>query len=78
MIECVVIPRDEAKISEFIGYMEEVLGEEQVVAGTHGHAGDCNFHIYLLLNLSQQQDREKLIHVMTKITEKVAPSWAGA
>ncbi|MCX5822147.1 MAG: DUF4147 domain-containing protein [Deltaproteobacteria bacterium] len=72
MIECVVIPRDEAKISEFIGYMEEVLGEQQVVAGTHGHAGDCNFHIYLLLNLSQQQDREKLIHVMTRITEKVS------
>lgn len=72
MIECVVIPRDEAKISEFIRYMEEVLGEEQVVAGTHGHAGDCNFHIYLLLNLSQQQDREKLIHVMSKITKKVA------
>ncbi len=71
MIECVVIPRDEAKIADFIGYMEKVLGEEQVVAGTHGHAGDCNFHIYLLLNLSQQQDREKLIHVMTKITEKV-------
>jgi FAD/FMN-containing dehydrogenase/Fe-S oxidoreductase len=71
MIECVVIPRDEAKIADFISYMEKVLGEEQVVAGTHGHAGDCNFHIYLLLNLSQQQDREKLIHVMTKITEKV-------
>ena len=71
MIECVVIPRDEAKIADFIGYMEKVLGEEQVVAGTHGHAGDCNFHIYLLLNLSEQQDREKLIHVMTKITEKV-------
>ena len=71
MIECVVIPRDEAKIADFIGTMEKVLGEEQVVAGTHGHAGDCNFHIYLLLNLSQQQDREKLIHVMTKITEKV-------
>ena len=71
MIECVVLPRDEAKISNFISYMEKVLGEEQVVAGTHGHAGDCNFHIYLLLNLSQQQDREKLIHVMTKITEKV-------
>jgi FAD/FMN-containing dehydrogenase/Fe-S oxidoreductase len=71
MIECVVIPRDEAKIADFIGYMEKVLEEEQVVAGTHGHAGDCNFHIYLLLNLSQQLDREKLIHVMTKITEKV-------
>lgn len=72
MIECVVIPRDEAKIAEFIGYMEEVLGEEQVVAGTHGHAGDCNFHIYLLLNLSQKLDRERLIHVMSKITKKVA------
>ncbi len=72
MIECVVIPRDEAKIAEFIGYMEEVLGEEQVVAGTHGHAGDCNFHVYLLLNLSQKLDREKLIHVMSKITKKVA------
>jgi FAD/FMN-containing dehydrogenase/Fe-S oxidoreductase len=72
MIECVVIPRDEAKIAEFISYMEEVLGEEQVVAGTHGHAGDCNFHIYLLLNLSQKLDREKLIHVMSKITKKVA------
>jgi len=71
MIECVVLPRDEAKIADFINHMEKVLGEEQVVAGTHGHAGDCNFHIYLLLNLSQQQDREKLIHVMTKITEKV-------
>jgi len=71
MIECVVIPRDEAKIADFISYMEKVLEEEQVVAGTHGHAGDCNFHIYLLLNLSQQQDREKLIHVMTRITEKV-------
>ena len=71
MIECVVIPRDEVKIADFISYMEKVLGEEQVVAGTHGHAGDCNFHIYLLLNLSQQQDREKLIHVMTRITEKV-------
>src|SRR4030042_1847636 len=35
-------------------------------------AGDCNFHIYLLLNLSRQQDREKLIHVMSKITKKVA------
>jgi FAD/FMN-containing dehydrogenase/Fe-S oxidoreductase len=71
MIECVVIPRDEAKIADFIGFMEKVLSEEQVVAGTHGHAGDCNFHIYLLLNLSEQQDRQKLIHVMTKITEKV-------
>jgi FAD/FMN-containing dehydrogenase/Fe-S oxidoreductase len=71
MIECVVIPRDEAKIADFISYMEKVLEEEQVVAGTHGHAGDCNFHIYLLLNLSEQQDREKLIHVMTKITQKV-------
>lgn len=71
MIECVVIPRDETKIADFISYMEEVLGEEQVVAGTHGHAGDCNFHIYLLLNLSERQDREKLIHVMTRITEKV-------
>lgn len=72
MIECVVIPRDEAKIAEFIGYMEKVLGEEQVVAGTHGHAGDCNFHIYLLLNLSRHQDRKKLISVMSRITKKVA------
>jgi len=72
MIECVVIPRDEKKILEFISYMEEVFSEEQVVAGTHGHAGDCNFHLYLLLNLSLQEDREKLIHVMTKITQKVA------
>jgi glycerate-2-kinase/FAD/FMN-containing dehydrogenase/Fe-S oxidoreductase len=72
MIECVVIPRDESKILEFVKYMEEVLKDEAVVAGTHGHAGDCNFHIYLLLNLSQRQDREKLIHVMTKITEKVS------
>jgi glycerate-2-kinase/FAD/FMN-containing dehydrogenase/Fe-S oxidoreductase len=71
MIECVVIPREEGKILEFISYMEEVFSEEQVVAGTHGHAGDCNFHLYLLLNLSQQQDRERLIHVMTKITQKV-------
>jgi FAD/FMN-containing dehydrogenase/Fe-S oxidoreductase len=71
MIECVVIPREEAKISDFISAMERTLGEEGVVAGTHGHAGDCNFHIYLLLNLSQQEDREKLIRVMTKITKKV-------
>ena len=71
MIECVVIPRDEKKILDFIKYMEKVLEEEQVVAGTHGHAGDCNFHIYLLLNLGEQQDRKKLINVMTKITEKV-------
>jgi hypothetical protein len=35
MIECVVIPRDEKKILEFISYMEEVFNEEQVVAGTH-------------------------------------------
>ena len=59
------------KLLEFINYMEKVLREEQVVAGTHGHAGDCNFHIYLLLNLSQHQDREQLIRVMTKITQKV-------
>jgi FAD/FMN-containing dehydrogenase/Fe-S oxidoreductase len=72
MIECVVIPRDESKILDFISTMEKVFGEEKVVAGTHGHAGDCNFHLYLLLNLSQQEDREKLIHVMTKITKKVA------
>lgn len=72
MIECVVLPRNEKKLLEFIRYMEEVFDEEQVVAGTHGHAGDCNFHLYLLLNLSQQEDREKLIHVMTKITQKVS------
>jgi len=66
------LPRNEEKLLEFISYMEEVLNGEHVVAGTHGHAGDCNFHIYLLLNLSQQQDRERLIHVMTKITQKVA------
>ncbi len=72
MIECVVIPRDEAKILDFIKCMEVVLEEEQVVAGTHGHAGDCNFHIYLLLNLSELEDRKKLIHVMTRITQKVA------
>jgi len=71
MIECVVIPRDEDKLLSFINHMEKVLYEEQVIAGTHGHAGDCNFHIYLLLNLSLQQDRERLIHVMTKITQKV-------
>jgi FAD/FMN-containing dehydrogenase/Fe-S oxidoreductase len=71
MIECVVLPRDETKLAEFIKYMETVFSEDQVVAGTHGHAGDCNFHIYLLLNLSQRQDREKLIRVMTKITQKV-------
>ncbi|TRZ53839.1 DUF4147 domain-containing protein, partial [bacterium] len=71
MIECVVIPRDEEKLLEFIRYMEEVFNKEQVVAGTHGHAGDCNFHIYLLLNLSQRQDRKQLITVMTKITQKV-------
>ena len=72
MIECVVIPRDEEKLLEFINYIEKVFLEDQVVAGTHGHAGDCNFHLYLLLNLSQQQDRERLIRVMTKITKKVA------
>ena len=72
MIECVVIPRDEEKLLACIGYMEEVFSEEQVVAGTHGHAGDCNFHLYLLLNLSQQQDRQRLINVMTKITQKVS------
>ncbi len=71
MIECVVIPRDEEKILAFIRYMEQVFSEEQVVAGTHGHAGDCNFHLYLLLNLTQQQDRQRLINVMTKITQKV-------
>ena len=72
MIECVVVPRDEDKILEFISFMEEVFDEEQVVAGTHGHAGDCNFHLYLLLDLSQEQDRGKLINVMTRITQKVA------
>jgi FAD/FMN-containing dehydrogenase/Fe-S oxidoreductase len=71
MIECVVIPRDEEKLLAFINYMETVLLEEQVIAGTHGHAGDCNFHLYLLLNLSQQQDRERLIQIMSKITQKV-------
>jgi glycolate oxidase iron-sulfur subunit len=71
MIECVVIPRDEEKLLAFISYMEEVFNEEQVVAGTHGHAGDCNFHLYLLLNLTEQQDRQRLIKVMTKITQKV-------
>ncbi|MBN1687255.1 MAG: 4Fe-4S dicluster domain-containing protein, partial [Spirochaetales bacterium] len=71
MIECVVIPRDEQKLLDFINYMEEVFAEEGVVAGTHGHAGDCNFHIYLLLNLSEAEDRKRLIHVMTKITRKV-------
>ena len=71
MIECVVLPRDEAKISEFISYMEKVLGEEQVVAGTHGHAGDATSTFTSSSNLSQQMDREKLIHVMTKITQKV-------
>lgn len=71
MIECVVIPRDEKKILEFIRYMEEVFDKEQVVAGTHGHAGDCNFHLYLLLNLTQEQDRQRLINVMTQITQKV-------
>jgi glycerate 2-kinase len=71
MIECVVIPRNEEKLLSFIRYMEEVFDQEQVVAGTHGHAGDCNFHIYLLLNLTQQQDRQRLIEVMTKITHKV-------
>jgi len=71
MIECVVIPREEKKLLDFITYMDEVFAEEQVVAGTHGHAGDCNFHLYLLLNLTQQQDRVRLINVMTKITEKV-------
>jgi glycerate-2-kinase/FAD/FMN-containing dehydrogenase/Fe-S oxidoreductase len=71
MIECVVLPRNEEKILAFINYMEEVFGQEGVVAGTHGHAGDCNFHIYLLLNLSLQEDRRRLITVMAKITEKV-------
>jgi len=71
MIECVVIPRNEQKLLDFINYMEEVFDEEGVVAGTHGHAGDCNFHIYLLLNLSELEDRKKLIQVMTKITRKV-------
>ena len=71
MIECVVIPRDEKKMLDFISYMEEVFEEEQVVAGTHGHAGDCNFHLYLLLNLTQTAGPERLINVMTKITQKV-------
>jgi glycerate-2-kinase/FAD/FMN-containing dehydrogenase/Fe-S oxidoreductase len=71
MIECVVLPRNEEKLLAFISYMEDVFRQEQVVAGTHGHAGDCNFHIYLLLNLSQQQDRKQLIAAMTKITQKV-------
>ncbi len=71
MIECVVVPRDEEKLLAFIRYMEEVFNQEQVMAGTHGHAGDCNFHIYLLLNLTQQQDRQRLINTMTKITQKV-------
>ena len=71
MIECVVIPRDEMKLLTFIKYMETVFHEEQVVAGTHGHAGDCNFHIYLLLNLNLREDRKRLIGVMTKITQKV-------
>ncbi len=71
MIECVVLPRSEEKILAFIRYMEEVFKEENIVAGTHGHAGDCNFHIYLLLNLTQQADRERLIHAMARITAKV-------
>jgi glycerate-2-kinase/FAD/FMN-containing dehydrogenase/Fe-S oxidoreductase len=71
MIECVVLPRNEEKILAFISYMEELFEREGVVAGTHGHAGDCNFHIYLLLNLSLQEDRKRLISVMAKITEKV-------
>ncbi|HOR00709.1 MAG TPA: DUF4147 domain-containing protein [Anaerolineae bacterium] len=71
MIECVVIPRDQQKLLEFITYMDEVFNQEQVVAGTHGHAGDCNFHLYLLLNLTEQQDRVRLINVMARITEKV-------
>ncbi len=72
MIECVVLPRDEQKILEFIKFMEETFEENGVVAGTHGHAGDVNFHIYLLLNLSDELDRKRLITVMTKITEKTA------
>jgi len=71
MIECVVIPRDEGKLLDFIRTMEQVFSDEGVVAGTHGHAGDCNFHVYLLLDLTQQEDRRRLIEAMTKITEKV-------
>jgi glycerate 2-kinase len=71
MIECVVLPREEQKLLAFIKYMEQVFAEEDVVAGTHGHAGDCNFHIYLLLNLAEKADRQRLINVMTKITQKV-------
>lgn len=71
MIECVVIPRDEKKLLDFISYMEQVFEEEDVVAGTHGHAGDCNFHVFLLLNLTKEKDRRALINVMTRITEKV-------
>ena len=71
MIECIVIPRDEKKLLDFISYLEKTFAEEKVVAGTHGHAGDCNFHVFLLLNLTKEKDRKALINVMTKITQKV-------
>lgn len=71
MIECVVVPRDEAKLLAFMSHLEELLAEQQVVAGTHGHAGDCNFHVYLLLDLTQEADRRRLIETMTSVTRKV-------
>ncbi|MDY0166075.1 MAG: DUF4147 domain-containing protein [Thermoguttaceae bacterium] len=72
MIECVVLPRDGVKIMQFVHAMEKIFGEEGVVAGTHGHAGDCNFHIYLLLNLKDAEDRARLINVMSRIAREVA------
>lgn len=58
---------DPARIPEFLPKVLAILKEYKIEANIAGHAGNGNFHIIPLMDLTQKSERDKIVIVADKI-----------
>jgi len=58
---------DPARIPEFLPQVLQILKEYKIEANIAGHAGNGNFHIIPLMDLTQKSERDKILLVADKV-----------
>jgi len=75
-VDDVVVPPD--RIPQLLEYLDRLFLDHQVPVAIYGHIGNGNAHINPLLNLTDENDVEKMIFLYHKIHEVVIEHFGGS
>lgn len=62
---------DPAKMPEFLPKLLKILKDNKITANIAGHAGNGNYHIIPLMDLTKESEREKIVPVAEKVYDLI-------